>query len=195
MHPSATPTQSPSNPPSDTPTVSPSTAPTQTCNVSEEERKRLIDIRLAEVSDPNALNATGTPQNLARSWLIDSDTAYTCPDDSTIVPRYAMAVFYYSTEGGDWAKCSAPSDFADPAAVAAAYANCPGTPWLTNGTVCNWAGLTCNETSGIERIDIGECLDVCQTCMYINVSNADIFQNATNWLVRFLPSLPTVTSC
>lgn len=78
-----------------------------------------------------------------------------------MVQRYAMAVFYYSTEGDDWSKCSAPSDFTDPASVAAAYANCPGNPWLTNVTACDWAGLTCNnDGSEIVRIDIGECVCV-----------------------------------
>lgn len=110
---------------------------------------------------------TGSPQNRAQSWLVDSDSAYTCPEDVSLVQRYAMAVFYYSTEGDDWSKCSAPSDFTDPASVAAAYANCPGNPWLTNVTACDWAGLTCNDDgSEIVRIDIGECVCCVCVCLY-----------------------------
>jgi hypothetical protein len=111
---------------------------------------------LKDVTDEEALSTEGTPQNLAQSWLINDDPYYACPQDPTIVNRFVMAVLYYSLNGDDWAKCSAPTDFADPAAVAEARANCPGTPWFMEESECLWTFLTCNSKNETERIDIGE---------------------------------------
>jgi hypothetical protein len=146
--------------PSDTLSNFPSSAPTLTCNVSPEERELLIKGRLNAVSDSDDLDTAGTPQNLARTWLIEDDPAYTCPEDKMLVQRYTMAVFYYSTEGDDWAACSAPTNFTDQAAIDEANANCPGTPWLTEGLDCEWAGLSCNDKNEMERIDIGEYSEI-----------------------------------
>jgi hypothetical protein len=115
----------------------------------------LIETRLKEVSDATALSTSGTPQNLAQNWLINLDPYYVCPLDDKLVQRFALAVFYYSTEGDDWAKCSAPTDFTDQAAIDAAVANCPGNPWLMDVSECAWAGAICNSKNETERIDIG----------------------------------------
>ena len=108
-----------------------------------------------EISDPTALSTTGTPQNLAQNWLINLDPYYVCPLDDKLVQRYVLAVFYYSTEGDDWAKCSAPTDFSDQTAIDAAVSNCPGNPWLLDVSECEWAGAVCNDKNSTERIDIG----------------------------------------
>jgi hypothetical protein len=111
------------------------------------------------ISDSEELNTPGSPQNLAASWLIDSDLAYACPDDPDLVQRYVMAVFYYSTEGDDWARCSAPSDFEDSVIIDEANRNCDlslgGNAWLTPSSECTWAGLDC-EDDVMVRIDFGE---------------------------------------
>jgi len=104
----------------------------------------------------------GTPQNQAADWLINLDQDYTCPDDINLSQRYIMAVFYFSTEGNDWARCSAPSNFFNEEAIAQANRLCQltlgGNAWLTPGIECEWAGLLC-ETFGsdqkeMKRIDI-----------------------------------------
>ena len=119
----------------------------------------LIEILLEVVSDPDDLNTPGTPQNSAMEWLINLDPAYTCPHDPLLVQRYVMAVFYYSTEGADWARCSAPEDFDDPDSVADANQNCgSGNAWLTPDDECAWGGLRCNVDSEMERMDIGTYL-------------------------------------
>jgi hypothetical protein len=126
--------------------------------VPPEEREALIEIILATVSDEADLTTPGTPQQKASEWLIDLDPAYTCPGDDGLVQRYTMAVFYYSTEGDDWDRCSAPSNFTDPAIVAAANENCGllGDAWLT-GDECTWGGVSC-ENGEIVRFDFRKCL-------------------------------------
>jgi hypothetical protein len=124
--------------------------------VSEEERKRLIQEKLKASDLANLVNTEGSPQNLALTWLTDLDPSYICPQNDRLLQRYSIAVFYYATEGNDWLKCSAPEDFEDQAAIEVAAQNCPGTPWLTAGSECDWAGLTCNDKNEIQRIDIGK---------------------------------------
>ena len=110
---------------------------------------------MKDVTNVEALRTEGTPQNLAQNWLINDDPYYACPQDPTIVNRFVMAVFYYSLDGDDWDECSAPTDFEDPAAVAEAKANCPGTPWLMGELECSWTFLTCNSKNETEGIDMG----------------------------------------
>ncbi|KAI2494302.1 hypothetical protein MHU86_20236 [Fragilaria crotonensis] len=152
--PTEEPTPSPSFAPTKAPTSFPTSAPTLECNISAGERAVLIENILKGVSDPTALSTTGTPQNLAQNWLINLDPYYVCPQDDKVVQRYTLAVFYYSTEGDDWAKCSAPTDFSDQTAIDVAIANCPGKPWLMDISECEWAGAICNDENSTERIDI-----------------------------------------
>jgi len=87
-----------------------------------------------------------------------------------MVQRYIMAVFYYSTGGGDWNECNAPSNFTDLDDIAQANANCTiigdgpdpfnapmfqGTDaWLTPSYECFWGGLAClDDTICMDRIE------------------------------------------
>lgn len=129
------------------------------------------------VSNDGSLNVTGSPQNLAAEWLINLDMAYLCPQNPTLVQRYSMAVFYYSTEGDDWTQCSAPSDFSSETSIAEANANCnivaqDGTgsdAWLTPSSECDWGGAACTDSGFIERIDFGKCIWLeCGSCACTN---------------------------
>jgi hypothetical protein len=121
----------------------------------------LIMSFLEMISSPGYLEMEGSPQNLAANWLINEDMAYLCPQDPTLIQRYSMAVFYYSTEGDDWFECSAPPDFSSQESIAEANANCdiivPGSEssdaWLTPSSECDWGGAACSESGFIERID------------------------------------------
>jgi len=48
-----------------------------------------------------------TSQGRASTWLIADDAYYICPDDTNLLQRYIMALFYYSTNGYNWLECSA----------------------------------------------------------------------------------------
>jgi hypothetical protein len=112
------------------------------------------------------LDTPGTPQHSASNWLINEDTRYICPDDPSLVQRYTLAVVYYSTNGNRWTQCNAPNDFADPASIAAANANCalepfPGTgsdAWLTPDSECRWGGVVCGPFGSAITLDIGTYL-------------------------------------
>jgi hypothetical protein len=115
------------------------------------------------VSDPVALDTEGSPQNLAATWIIELDPLTLCPLSPNLIQRYVMAVFYYSTRGGRWIQCSAPTDFDDPEAIASANMACnivaPGgksDAWLTPSLECDWGGAACNDDQFVQRIDFGK---------------------------------------
>jgi len=148
--------------PSLAPSSFPSTAPTQSCNLDEEERSRLIRIFLNAVSG-SEVDAPGTPQYLAAEWIVNQDPSRLCPQDPRLIQRYTVALFYYATDGGGWAQCSAPANFTDPVAIAYANANCnvsialldvaPANAWLTPSSECSWGGLACDANEKLERIE------------------------------------------
>jgi hypothetical protein len=116
---------------------------------------------LEEVSNDDSLEVEGSPQNLAADWLINQDVESLCPQDPTLIQRYSIAVFYYSTDGNGWFECSAPSNFSSQEAIAEANANCNiltdgggGTDaWLTPSSECDWGGVACTASGFIEKID------------------------------------------
>ena len=116
------------------------------------------------VSDDGSLEVEGSPQNLAAEWLINEDMRYVCPQDPTLIQRYSMAVFYYSTDGNDWFQCNAPSDFGSEEAIAEANANCnlvvegsnSSDAWLTPSSECDWGGVACTASGFIDRLDFGK---------------------------------------
>jgi hypothetical protein len=148
------------------PTESPTASPTQLCNASPSLRELLIRVVLNGVSSTEAIDSPGSPQNLAYSWIVNHDPEHLCPDSPTLVQRYSLAVFYYSTAGENWLQCSAPSSFDSQDAIAAANAACDIAPvdgagtdaWLTPETECQWGGVVCdpiNGTGPVVTLDIG----------------------------------------
>ena len=135
--------------------------------MNQETRKLLIQIFLNRVSEPAALEASGTPQNSAYTWLLEQDPAFLCPQAPNLIQRYVLAVQYFSTRGNRWFQCSAPADVEDPESVAQANDACaivadPGTKmnnsfaWLTGESECQWGGIACNDKGHVIRIDMGK---------------------------------------
>ena len=148
--------------PTNTPTVGATTlSPTNSCGLTPSERRSLITEKLIEVSLPGQLNLSNTPQSNAFGWIVDDDAAQLCPDDASLIQRYVLAVFYYSTSGDGWFTCSAPAEF-DQASIDLANALCNLTTtnatvlfpndvrgtdaWLTAGSECLWGGVSCYGT-------------------------------------------------
>jgi len=122
----------------DSPTPGP---PLLICNLSPTERRsQILDI-LNTVSDPNLLSTSGTPENDASDWLIGQDSFTVCPEDTKLIQRYVMALFYYSTEGESWSSCGQ-GDL-----------GCAGTVFLAPTFECEWFGLTCNQEDCITEIE------------------------------------------
>lgn len=103
------------------------------------------------ISDPALLNTMGTPQNLARSWIANSDPLQLSRYSSTdarIAQRYILAVFWYSTGGQ--------------------------TSWLNNDWLLGtdecagnfWFGLSCNEGGKVRAISFGKWISSsCVLCL------------------------------
>lgn len=109
------------------PTPSPTEAPT-----AQPEIDFLYDI-IAEVSDEALLQEEGTPQYNAFNWIAYDDTGIDdvkSVDTRVIIERYVLAVFYYSTGGGNWTD---------------------QYQFLSSSSVCLWqtdfAGASCDSTN------------------------------------------------
>ena len=138
------------------------------------------------VSDPATFADQESPQSQALNWITNEDTItpIMCPNQENIgcsrggsinpmIQRYVLAVFYFATEGGDWAQCNAPNNLDDPASVTAADAQCDRvvTPfgvnndrvgdtstdaWLGPVNECEWGGVAC---WGIDTPSLNMCVD------------------------------------
>ena len=182
------------------PTFEPTEGPSFPCNLEPEERAAQIRELLSTVSDPALFDDPATPQAQALNWITNEDTIepVLCPNEigegctrggsvNPLVQRYALAVFYYGTDGDDWEQCSAPDDFSDPASIAVADAACERvvTPfgvanervgdtstdaWLGPVNECFWGGVACwgsdtpNLNLCIDQLDFGECR-LCTCCV------------------------------
>ena len=63
---------------------------------------------------------------MAFVWIIDDEyTLETC-DAETLYHRYALAVFYFATNGMNWYNSE---------------------NWLSNKSECEWFGVKCNDVS------------------------------------------------
>jgi hypothetical protein len=127
----------------------------------------LVRVILNTVSDSAIIDTEGTPQYQAADWIINQDALFLCPGDPNLIPRYGMAVFYYSTRGERWLQCSAPTDLSDPAAIEQANTVCTIQPfpdsgsdaWLTPSDICQWGGIVCDDGGAVDIIDIGKNQD------------------------------------
>jgi hypothetical protein len=161
-----------------TPTPMPSdatSAPSFPCNLTPEERALQLRQLYATFSEDALFDDPFSPQAQALDWIINQDAVTICPDDNSCQPlqRYTLAVFYFSTNGGEWNQCNAPTDFESPAAIARANNECERvvTPfavpnervgdtssdaWLSPSNECEWGGVACwgADTPPLER-----CID------------------------------------
>eukprot|EP00957_Ditylum_brightwellii_P114161 8703145-Ditylum_brightwellii.AAC.1 len=169
--PSVMPSSMPSSEPSSMPSYLPSFTPTfEFCEMSSEDRRDAITEMLLSVSERNDLFMFGSPQYFALEWLLEFDSFHVCPDDPNCVQRYILAVFYFSTGGGTWDECNAPTDFSDSVNIAQANVGCTiladgfdvfhlpivlgSDAWLSPTNECNWGGMACSQDSlSVDRIE------------------------------------------
>jgi hypothetical protein len=92
---------------------------------------------LTAVTDSSVLEDPSTPQGLAYRWLLDTDEAQIDPCTyATVQQRYALATFYYSTNGDDWTNDAG---------------------WLTGANECMWFGVTCTGNDTVSSIILCKC--------------------------------------
>ena len=160
-------------PTSENPTYVPTDGEPTACGITPAERRSQIIDKLSVVSFPD-LFEQDTPQRDALDWIVNEDGAEICPDDDSLEQRYSLAVFYYSTNGGNWKKCKAPSDFSSQASITAANIACTLTTvnataifpndirgtnaWLTPGSECLWGGISCyaSNTPNSNKVNVVE---------------------------------------
>ena len=158
-----TPTPPTPTPPTPTPPT-PTPSPTDCCGLPPGTRRQQLFDLFSDVSNPEDITATGTPQNLAFEWLVEDDEYCVCPNNPKAVQRYVMAVYYYSTDGDQWVNCGADSavclpngTFNNGIETSGCY---PGAEarWLSNVTECQWCGGLCEAANNtcITKIDVGK---------------------------------------
>jgi len=147
-------TESPSANPSSAPSASidPSSSPTlEDCLISEAERRAQILALLDAVGNVTAIRDLDTSQGLAAEWLIEQDFRKECPSEK-IVQRWVIALFYFSTDGESWSKCSAAGS--DPCGSEFPFDG--ARRFLSDFSECEWAGITCNEDDCVTEIEFEE---------------------------------------
>jgi hypothetical protein len=105
------------------------------------DRQQLMHDIIMGVSGVEALQSTASPQSQARKWLLFEDILWLSPistfTSERIIQRYALATFYFSTDG--------PNSWKD-------------NNWM-KGDECKgdfWDGISCNENNEIRAIAFGK---------------------------------------
>lgn len=77
------------------------------------------------------------PQFRAADWATNVANLGLSGDDPRMISRYALATFYYSTNGDSWVRCGQEST------------SCAEEEeWLTGEDECNWFSIACHDTAG-----------------------------------------------
>ena len=112
------------------PTITPvpSSLPTPTalrfCDTFTGTREEAMEIALVEITEGPILTNPALPQGRAYRWLLNEDPKAADPCEyPTIVQRYVLATFYYSTFGDLWTA---------------------NDGWLSASSECEWLGITCS---------------------------------------------------
>jgi hypothetical protein len=124
------------------PTVAPTASPTLQPVMT---REQVLDDFITKVTGKVELQDEESPQSLARKWLVEDDDLWSSlekvPSDyERVIQRYALAVFYYATNGH------------------IAWGLSDDTSWL-DGDECSgdfWFGLDCNAQDQVRTIAFGK---------------------------------------
>jgi hypothetical protein len=103
---------------------------------------------------------------MATQWIIGQDPLQLCPQDASLIQRYIMAVFYYSTRGDRWRRCSAAEDLTSEESIQEANEMCGisvpdgrgSNAWLGPFPECTWGGVGCDGDGNIIRLEMGTCI-------------------------------------
>ena len=95
-----------------------------------------------------AFSSSDTPQYKALFWATGEGNPLGLSSvDPRLISRYALATFYFATNGDDWVRCSRDG------------VNCdPGEEWLLAEDECGWLAVTCEEgTTDVTQIFFRKC--------------------------------------
>ncbi len=84
-----------------------------------------------------AFSTRDTPQYRAADWAANSAPLTLEGSDPRMISRYALATFYFATNGDDWESCGVKSTSCD-----------EGREWLTAENECDWLAIVCEDPVG-----------------------------------------------
>ena len=115
---------------SESPSSAPSFAPTSA--LFADLLDALQPLYPDEESYQQAFANSSTPQYQAAEWAASNAPAGLTATDPRMISRYALATFYYATNGADWVRCGVGSTNCD-----------AGREWLTAENECDWFAVGC----------------------------------------------------
>lgn len=106
--------------------------PNAACDSPEGRKADILDI----TESISGSITDGSAQKKALNWLMDDTETNKCDGTKDITERYALATFYYSTNGGEWNN----SD-----------------NWLTSAAIsacASWFGVICDDEANVVAINL-----------------------------------------
>ena len=123
----------------------PSSAPTTTALL---DLMKELETNIYPTQDMyrNAFAEYGTPQYRAAIWATSTDNTEGLPgDNSRLLTRFALASFYFATNGDNWLRC------------ARSGSNCNvGEEWLSMESECSWFSIECNDNNVVQGINFSK---------------------------------------
>lgn len=119
----------------DSPTMAPSAPPTAA--LFAELLDTLQPLYPSDESFEEAFSSYGTPQYKAADWATTVAPIGLSGSDPRMISRYALATFYYATNGDNWERCGISSTNCD-----------EGREWLTAENECDWLAVECADRDG-----------------------------------------------
>lgn len=116
----------------DAPSQAPSSSPTGTTYNELKETLRIVYGNDEEYE--KAFADEDTPQSRAAFWAADEDPHGISGNDPRMISRYALASFYFSTNGDDWTRCGRQSTSCN-----------AEEEWLTAPNECDWNSIICTD--------------------------------------------------
>jgi hypothetical protein len=127
----------------DSPTSAPSAPPTS--STFAELLDTLQPLYPSNELFEEAFSDNKTPQSKAAKWAADVANLGMDGSDPRMISRYALAAFYYSTNGDNWSRCGQDST------------NCADDEeWLTGENECEWFSVMCQEDPTIGDYSVTE---------------------------------------
>ena len=122
------------------PTLSPTTfSPVQNV-VSLEQFQQTLESFYDDSEEFTGLfSNVSSPQYRAALWTVSRCSAI-C-DSDRMIQQFALATFYFATNGDDWIRCGRDSKQCD-----------LSQEWLTEGNECNWYAIECDEEGDVIQI-------------------------------------------
>jgi hypothetical protein len=125
----------------DAPSQAPSSTPTSSTFAELLEVLKIMYQNDAEYA--KAFADYDTPQFQAASWAADEDPHGLSGSDPRMISRYALAAFYFATNGDEWTRCGRQSTSCDEA-----------NEWLTAPNECDWHAIVCSDSGDFSVNDI-----------------------------------------